>query len=62
MPFTVADMTVTCQLVCVTPENLINELNRPETPRIHLRRCVLGASPEVSLVMTVSKTELCVPF
>jgi len=58
-------------LACVTLENLINALNRPETPCHRLRRCVSEVSPEKSLLETVkrsfvsemvSKTELLVPF
>jgi len=57
--------------VYVTLENLKNALNRPETPRYHLRRCVSGASPDTFLLETVkrsfvsetvSKTELLMPF
>ena len=58
-------------LACVTLENLINALNRPETPCHGLRRCVSKASPEKPLLETVrrsfvsetvSETELLVPF
>ncbi len=52
-------------------EKLINALNRLETPRCHLRRCVSGASLDTVLLgtvkrsfvlETVSKTEHLMPF
>jgi len=56
---------------CVTPEKLINALNRLETSRYYLRRYVSGASLDTVLLgtvkrsfvsETVSKTEHPVPF